>query len=88
MSARDGEDTYAIRAVLEGLAARQAAENLDPSKGPALRAILAEVAQNTSDHRVYHEVARAVLRRRMTPAPGKARPGNGSRRRSTSRRRG
>ncbi len=57
VSARDVEDTYAIRAVLEGLAARQAAENPDPAKAPALRASLAELAQKTSDHRVYHEVA-------------------------------
>lgn len=54
---RDVEDTYAIRAVLEGLAARQAAENPDPAAGPALRAILAELAQKTADYRVYHEAA-------------------------------
>lgn len=52
---RDIEDTYAIRAVLEGLAARQAAE--DPAKATTLRAILAELAQKTSDYRVYHEAA-------------------------------
>jgi len=54
---RDIEDTYAIRAVLEGLAARQAAENPDSAKAPALRAILAELAQKTSDYRVYHEAS-------------------------------
>lgn len=52
---RDIEDTYAIRAVLEGLAARQAAE--DPAKATTLRAILAELARKTSDYRVYHEAA-------------------------------
>ena len=162
VSARDVEDTYAIRAVLEGLAARQAAENPDPAKGPALRAILAELEQKSSDYRVYHEAAgrfhdvilglshnqrlramyqsltyqvtrfrslslavgqrpkvsvrehrriaaailggrpgeaerlmrahiegaRAVLRQRMTPARGKARPQNGTRSRSASRREG
>lgn len=57
VSARDVEDTYAIRAVLEGLAARQAAENPDPAKTPALRAILAELKQKSFDYRVYHEAA-------------------------------
>ena len=57
VSARDVEDTYAIRAVLEGLAARQAAENPDPTKAPALREILAELAQKSDDYRVYHEAA-------------------------------
>jgi DNA-binding GntR family transcriptional regulator len=54
---RDLEDIYAIRAVLEGLAARQAAENPDPAKAPTLQAILAELAQKTTDYRVYHEAA-------------------------------
>jgi DNA-binding GntR family transcriptional regulator len=57
VSAQDVEDTYAIRAVLEGLAARQAAENPDPAKAPALRAILTELAQKTSDYRIYHEAS-------------------------------
>jgi DNA-binding GntR family transcriptional regulator len=57
VSARDVEDTYAIRAVLEGLAARQAAENREPAKAAALRAILTESAQKISDYRVYHEAA-------------------------------
>ncbi len=57
VSARDVEDTYAIRAVLEGLAARQAAENPDPAKAPALQAILAELEEKSSDYRVYHEAA-------------------------------
>jgi len=54
---RDVEDVYAIRAVLEGLAARQAAENPDPAKVPTLRTILAELARKTADYRVYHEAA-------------------------------
>jgi len=54
---RDLEDIYAIRAVLEGLAARQAAENPDPAKAAPLGAILAELAQKTADYRVYHEAA-------------------------------
>ena len=57
VSVRDVEDTYAIRAVLEGLAARQAAENPDPTKAPALRGILAELEQKSFDYRVYHEAA-------------------------------
>jgi len=57
VSARDVEDTYAIRAVLEGLAARQAAENPDPAKATALQAILAELEQKSADYRVYHEAA-------------------------------
>jgi len=159
---RDLEDIYAIRAVLEGLAARQAAENPDPAAGPSLRAILAELAEKTADHRAYHQAAgrfheavsalsgnqrlqamyhalahqvarlrtlslavgrrpevslrehrriaseilrgrgaeaerlmrahiegaQAILRQRMTPARGKARPGNGTRSGSTSARRG
>jgi DNA-binding GntR family transcriptional regulator len=57
VSPRDVEDTYAIRAVLEGLAARQAAENSEPGKTARLQAILAEMARKTSDYRVYHEAA-------------------------------
>ncbi|MGD0265347.1 MAG: FCD domain-containing protein [Candidatus Methylomirabilota bacterium] len=38
-------------------AARQAAENPDPAKAPALQAILAELAQKISDYRVHHEAA-------------------------------
>ena len=56
-SARDVEETYPIRAVLEGLAARQAAENPDPAKAATFRTILEELAQRTADYRVYHEVA-------------------------------
>lgn len=54
---RDVEDTYAIRAVLEGLAARQAAESVDPAKAGRLRAILSELERKTADFRVYHEAA-------------------------------
>lgn len=54
---RDIEDTYAIRAVLEGLAARQAAENPDPAKAILFRTILAELAKKTADYREYHEAA-------------------------------
>ena len=54
---RDLEDTYAIRAVLEGLAARQAADNPDSTKAAQFRAILDELAQRTADYREYHEAA-------------------------------
>jgi DNA-binding GntR family transcriptional regulator len=57
VSPQDVEETYAIRAVLEGLAARQAAGNPDPGKAGKLRPILAELARKTSDYRVYHEAA-------------------------------
>jgi DNA-binding GntR family transcriptional regulator len=55
--AHDVEDLYAIRAVLEGLAARQAAESRDPAKPEILRPILAELAKRTSEHREYHEIS-------------------------------
>lgn len=54
---RDLEDIYAIRAVLEGLAARQAAENPDPGKAVRFRDILAELTRKTADYRVYHEAS-------------------------------
>lgn len=54
---QDVENTYAIRAVLEGLAARQAAENLDPAKAARLREILAELERKQADYRAYHEAA-------------------------------
>ncbi len=57
VSPRDVDDTYAIRGVLEGLAARQAAENPDPGKADRLRPILAELARKTADYRLYHEAA-------------------------------
>jgi DNA-binding GntR family transcriptional regulator len=53
----DVEDLYAIRAVIEGLAARQAAENPDPAKRKTLRAILTELAGRTRDFRQYHELS-------------------------------
>jgi DNA-binding GntR family transcriptional regulator len=53
----DVENTYAIRAVLEGLAARQAAENLDPAKAARLREVLTELERKRTDYRVYHEAA-------------------------------
>ena len=54
MTAQDLEDIYTIRAVLEGLAARQAAENPDPAKAAPLRAVLRELASKTGDYRLYH----------------------------------
>jgi DNA-binding GntR family transcriptional regulator len=57
VTARDLEDIYAIRAVLEGLAARQAAENPDPAKASLFGPILAELAGRTADYREYHEAA-------------------------------
>jgi len=57
VSARDVEDTYAIRAVLEGLAAPQAAKNPDRARASALQTILAEPEEKSSDYRLYHEAA-------------------------------
>jgi len=54
---QDLEETYAIRAALEGLAARQAAENPDSGKGTVLRGILGELGQKTGNYRAYHEAA-------------------------------
>ncbi len=54
---RDVEETYAIRGVLEGLAARQAADCPDTAKADRLRIILAEMARKTADYREYHEAA-------------------------------
>ncbi len=54
---RDVEETYAIRGVLEGLAARQAAESPDSAKADRLRNTLAEMARRTHDYRQYHEAA-------------------------------
>jgi DNA-binding GntR family transcriptional regulator len=53
----DVRDLYAIRAVIEGLAARQAAENPDPGKREILGGILAELAKRTKDFRQYHEIS-------------------------------
>jgi DNA-binding GntR family transcriptional regulator len=57
VTARDLEDVYAIRSVLEGLAARQAAEQVNGIGAATLRALLAESAQKTADYRAYHEAA-------------------------------
>jgi len=57
VTAKDLDDIYTIRAVLEGLAARQAAENRDPTKETSLRAVLKELASKTENYRVYHEAS-------------------------------
>lgn len=54
---QDVEDLYAIRTVIEGLAARQAAENQDPAKRDVLDSILADLAKRTGDYRQYHEIS-------------------------------
>jgi DNA-binding GntR family transcriptional regulator len=54
---QDAADVYAIRTVIEGLAARQAAENPDPAKRTTLEAILAELEGRTTDYRQYHEIS-------------------------------
>lgn len=54
---QDLEETYAIRAVLEGLAARQAAARVDPERAARLRALLDELGQKTANYRIYHEAA-------------------------------
>jgi DNA-binding GntR family transcriptional regulator len=54
---QDAADLYAIRTVIEGLAARQAAENPDPAKREILEAILSDLAKRTGDYRQYHEIS-------------------------------
>jgi DNA-binding GntR family transcriptional regulator len=54
---QDAAEVYAIRTVIEGLAARQAAENPDPAKRKTLEAILADLAGRTADYRQYHEIS-------------------------------
>jgi DNA-binding GntR family transcriptional regulator len=54
---QDAADVYAIRTVIEGLAARQAAENPDPEKRELLEGILADLARRTKDYRQYHEIS-------------------------------
>jgi len=54
---QDLEETYAIRAVLEGLAARQAAARVDPERAARLRALLDELGQKTANYRICHEAA-------------------------------
>jgi DNA-binding GntR family transcriptional regulator len=57
LTAQDAEELYALRVVIEGLAARQAAERPDPAKGEILRGILEELAKRTDDFRGYHEIS-------------------------------
>lgn len=57
VTAQDLEETYAIRAVLEGLAARQAALRADRAEAASLRSLLDELGQKTANYRVYHEAA-------------------------------
>jgi len=54
---QDVEDLYAIRTVIEGLAARQAAENPDVGKREVLESILSDLAKRTADYRQYHEIS-------------------------------
>ncbi len=54
---QDAEELYAVRAVIEGLAARQAAENPDPAKREILREILDELTKRKGDLRRYHEMS-------------------------------
>ena len=54
---QDVEDLYAIRTVIEGLAARQAAENPDSAKREVLDDILVDLAKRTGDYRQYHEIS-------------------------------
>jgi DNA-binding GntR family transcriptional regulator len=57
LTARDLEDVYAIRAALEGLAARQAAQQAGEATGGALQRLLAESAAHTHDYQAYHAMA-------------------------------
>ncbi len=57
ITTQDARDLYAIRTVIEGLAARQAAENPDPAKREVLENILADLAKRTADYRQYHEIS-------------------------------
>ncbi len=54
---QDAADLYALRTVIEGLAARQAAENPDPAKRDILGEILSDLAKRTADYREYHEIS-------------------------------
>jgi len=54
---QDVEDLYAIRTVIEGLAARQAAENPESAKREVLDNILTDLAKRTGDYRQYHEIS-------------------------------
>jgi DNA-binding GntR family transcriptional regulator len=57
ITAQDVDDLYAIRTVIEGLAARQAAESPDPAKREILEKILTDLARRTGDYRQYHEIS-------------------------------
>jgi DNA-binding GntR family transcriptional regulator len=54
---QDAADLYALRTVIEGLAARQAAENPDPAKRDILHGILTDLEKRTADYREYHEIS-------------------------------
>lgn len=54
---RDVEDLYAVRAVIEGLAARLAAKNPDPDKRALLEGMLKELEGRTDNFRHYHEIS-------------------------------
>jgi DNA-binding GntR family transcriptional regulator len=57
ITSQDAEDLYAIRSVIEGLAARQAAESQDDAKRVVLGGILSDLAKRTADYRQYHEIS-------------------------------
>ncbi len=57
VTSQDAAELYAVRAVIEGLAARQAAENPDPAKREILEGILEELAKRKGDLRRYHEMS-------------------------------
>jgi DNA-binding GntR family transcriptional regulator len=57
LTAQDLDDIYTIRAVLEGLAARQAAENPDRVKEAPLHAILNELSSRIGNYHLYHEAS-------------------------------
>ncbi len=54
---RDLEDVYAIRAALEGLGARQAAEQANPELTDRLTGLLKSAGEKTNDYRAYHAIA-------------------------------
>jgi DNA-binding GntR family transcriptional regulator len=57
VTTQDVEELYALRVVIEGLAARQAAENPDPAKRQILERMLEELAGRTGDFRRYHDIS-------------------------------
>jgi DNA-binding GntR family transcriptional regulator len=54
---QDAEELYTLRVVIEGLAARQAAESSDPAKRRLLETMLQELAGRLGDFRRYHEIS-------------------------------